>query len=106
MHHATPFLLSALDRVQEGFLEALDLDEEDAFTDHNLAPLRLRRDIAMLGFLRRFAHGKSPSAWRRLLDLARQPPCLVVGNRLAMAFKFSTRLMARSLELSSDQCTA
>ena len=83
MHHATPFLLSALDRVQEGFLEALDLDEEDAFTDHNLAPLRLRRDIAMLGFLRRFAHRRVPECLAALfrfgqaaaLPRRRQPPC-------------------------------
>ena len=40
-----------MDRLQRTFVHSLNLSIEDAFLHFNLAPLCLRRDIAMLGFL-------------------------------------------------------
>ena len=51
IYHATTTVLAPLDRLQTTFVHALNLTVEDAFLHHNLAPLCLRRDIAMLGFL-------------------------------------------------------
>ena len=66
IHHATPFHLSSLDRVQSSFLEAMQLTEAEAFVKHKLAPLSTRRDIALLGFLFRFAHGLAPRCFNEL----------------------------------------
>ena len=46
--------------VQERFLHALQLNDKDAFMKHNVAPLGVRRDIAMLGLLYRIATNKAP----------------------------------------------
>ena len=46
-------LLKKIDDIQFQFVSALGLSIEQAFLEHNLAPLRLRRDIAILGFLHR-----------------------------------------------------
>ena len=51
IYHAAPSKLARLDSVQTSFLQHLELDERHAFLDFNLAPLRLRRDIGMLGVL-------------------------------------------------------
>ena len=37
-----------VDRVQDSFLEEIGIDAVTAFSDFNLAPLPVRRDIAML----------------------------------------------------------
>ena len=46
--HAAPGVLRPLDAIQEHFLDQLDLDDETALTKYGLAPLSMRRDIAML----------------------------------------------------------
>ena len=48
---AVPSQRCRVDQVQEKFLRDLGISEEDAFLNHNLAPLGLRRGYAMLGFL-------------------------------------------------------
>jgi hypothetical protein len=50
-YHAGFTILAPLDRVQTTFLLNVNIDVTDALMNHNLAPLSLRRDIAMLGFL-------------------------------------------------------
>ncbi len=49
--HASTSHLERLDNMQANFLHELDITEPQAFLDHNFAPLTLRRDIGMLGFL-------------------------------------------------------
>jgi hypothetical protein len=78
IHHAVPFHLAALDRVQNSFLEALGLSAADALAKHKLAPLRTRRDISLLGFLHRFAHNKAPSCFS---DLFRFGEAAALGRR-------------------------
>ena len=59
VYHAAPTHLNKLDSVQERFLHALGFTEEEAFLEHNLAPLHLRRTLAMLGALHRCATGQA-----------------------------------------------
>jgi len=51
IYHATDTALAPLDRLQRAFCNNFNTNEESAFCKFNLAPLCLRRDIAMLGFL-------------------------------------------------------
>jgi hypothetical protein len=64
LYHTTTTLLQRLDKIQESFLRQLGLDEESALLDHNLAPLSMRRDIAMLAILHRAAIGEGPPQFR------------------------------------------
>ena len=56
-YHALGSILQPLDRLQKKILIELGLEEEEGFLLHNLAPLAMRRDIAMLGLLYRIVHG-------------------------------------------------
>ena len=49
--HCTKTQLDVLDGVQRRFLSFVRLSPSEAFLSHNLAPLSLRRSIAMLGFI-------------------------------------------------------
>jgi hypothetical protein len=51
IYHACDTVLARLDTLQHRFLRRLSLTESEAFVNHNLAPLGLRRDIGMLGLL-------------------------------------------------------
>ena len=47
-YHAGPSVLATLDGIQSTFLDHLSVDSGDALLKLNLAPLKTRRDIAML----------------------------------------------------------
>ena len=64
LYHATTSLLWKLDKLQVIFLRQLGVDTESALLDFNLAPLSMRRDIAMLGILHRAAIGDGPVQFR------------------------------------------
>ena len=49
--HAAPSKLDYLDSVHRSFLRHLGIDEKRAYMEFNLAPLKLRRDIGILGVL-------------------------------------------------------
>ena len=49
--HAFNSHLNKLDMLQCNFIRELGVSSETAFLQHNLAPLKLRRDIGMLGLL-------------------------------------------------------
>ena len=66
VYHATPTVLKKLDGVQRLFLRELELSEAEALSEYTLAPLRVRRDLAMLGLLHSCALGTAPP---QLLDL-------------------------------------
>ena len=59
-YHACATALQPLDRILPSFLSQIGLGELDAFIHFNMAPLRLRRDIAMLGMIHRSVLGKGP----------------------------------------------
>ena len=51
IYHATDTFLKPLDVLQNTFLAEIIMNEKDAILNYNLAPLRLRRDIAIFGHL-------------------------------------------------------
>ena len=65
IYHASTTLLEGVDRVQKGFLAEFGVDEVCAFEAFNLAPLCLRRDLAMLGLIHRSVLGQGPMQFKR-----------------------------------------
>ena len=63
------------------FLKEIGLSTEAALVDHRLAPLGMRRDIAMLGLLHKISLGVAP---KPLLDLFSTTP------RTLQSFGFAT----------------
>ena len=93
--HAAPSLLERLDSVQTSFLRQLDLDERQAFLDHNLAPFKLRRDIGMLGVFYKICHGAAHPDFMELFP--RLPVSVTHGH--------DTRAMRRRHDLQLvDRC--
>ena len=60
LYHAAPNVLKIIDEIQHNFLQQIELSQLDALLDFNLAPLELRRDIAMLGVLYKVCHWIAP----------------------------------------------
>ena len=74
IYHAAPAILRQLDELQATFLDTVGLSSTDALLKHNLAPLQMRRDIAMLGVLYKVAHQTAPAPIQTLFSL--QPATL------------------------------
>ena len=70
IYHASTSLLDTIDRVQTSFLHPMEVTTEEAFLKHNLAPLCLRRDIAMLGFIFKSMESNSHPSLRALFPRA------------------------------------
>ena len=66
IYHACTSLLQHVDRVRGGFLEEINIDAVTALSVFNLAPLSLRRDIAMLGLIHRTTLGQGPPHFQQL----------------------------------------
>ena len=60
LYHAAASTLSRIDRVQDRFLREIGLSTLQALKDYRLAPLRARRDMAMLGLLHRVNLNTAP----------------------------------------------
>ena len=69
-YHAAPSILNLLDDIQLQFLESISVSKEDALLTHNLAPLRVRRDIMMLGILHRIVLGIGPRPFHDLIKMS------------------------------------
>lgn len=65
IYHASSSLLSAIDKIQERVLEVAGVGEKDALLKMNLAPLNMRRDIAMLGVIHRSILGRGPEHFNK-----------------------------------------
>ena len=65
-------VLEPLDNMQESFIRQLGLTRCQTFLDHNLAPLCVPRDIAMLGLIFRSVSGQTHADLAALFDPA--PP--------------------------------
>ena len=70
VYHATNFALSALDRVQIRLLDELGISKELALSNFSLAPLRARRDIAMLGLIHRVILNEAPPVFQEYIYLS------------------------------------
>ena len=77
LYHASDTVLEPLDRIQKRFLRALGWTDLDALVVGNLAPLGLRRDIAMLGMIHRSVLGKGASHFSSLFCLSGEGGALV-----------------------------
>ena len=66
IYHAAPSVLKPLDDLQNSFLLHLNITETQALLDYGLAPLAMRRDIAMLGLLFKVASGTAPAPISKL----------------------------------------
>ena len=93
IYHATATVLRQLDRLQDKFLRDLGIAPEAALMDFSLAPLSMRRDIAMLGILHRAAIGEGPEQFREYFY--RKPHSLNLHD--ALEGKTATLLMRRSI---------
>jgi hypothetical protein len=51
IYHAASSVIERIDRIQDRFLRRINLSQLEALQKYNLAPLLVRRDIAMLGVL-------------------------------------------------------
>ena len=56
--HAADTYLCKLDAIQTGYLQNIQLPVQEAFLDHTFAPLRVRRDIGILGLLHKCVLGE------------------------------------------------
>ena len=59
IYHASKTQLRKVDAVQDTFLHGLDMSAEQAFLQHNLATLQLRRDIGIMGLFFKITHGQA-----------------------------------------------
>ena len=103
--HASASVLSSLDSVQRRLLRELELTEEEALLRFRLAPLHVRREIGMLGFLHRVNLGQTSDQIAELFPRVgeRQPS----GYQLRVRFhnkqifdhidNYSTNLIRRSI---------
>lgn len=64
IYHARRDLLNKLDNVQTRFLRDANIDGVTALMDFHLAPLAVRRDIAMLVLIHRSVLGIGPDHFR------------------------------------------
>ena len=70
IYNACDSRLAPLDKFQDKFLRELGISAEDALMHFNLAPLKSRRDMAMLGVLHRTALGKGPDHFRQFFKVS------------------------------------
>ena len=73
-YHATASVLDLFDNVQESFLGQLGLTRRQTFLEYNLAPLSVRRDIAMLGLIFRCVTGRAHPDLAALFEPAAPTP--------------------------------
>ena len=77
IYHACCSTLKPLDKIQTRFLREMGMTEVEALFAYNLAPLRSRRDIAMLGLIHRAVLGCGPGHFQQFFrrDLSEKKAC-------------------------------
>ena len=92
-YHAAPSVLECIDRVQRRFLRVLGMSEEHALLNFRLAPLVLRRDIGILGFLHRVNLGQVSEQIRQLFPPTgpRRSASSGIAGRVRGATAFHTK---------------
>ena len=96
IYHATDTTLKPLENVQKHFLEELGLPPTSAFLDYNLAPLRVRRDIGLLGLLHSCALGHAHQDFLQLCPLDSSEP---MRRTRLQSHRHSRQLVDRVLDL-------
>ena len=70
--HASDSALARIDQLQKSFVRELRVTEEFVFLTYNFAPLELRRDIGILGFLHKRVFGECHPGILNLLPFSTQ----------------------------------
>ena len=70
IYHASDALLQRIDSIQNRMLKSIGVEEKNAISEFHLAPLRTRRDMAMLGIIHRAMLGLGPDHFRRYFRFA------------------------------------
>ena len=65
IYHCAKHLLDQVDLVQKRLCKAVGITSEDVLIHFNLAPLKARRDMAMLGLIHRAVLGKGPDHFNK-----------------------------------------
>ena len=78
IYHSCSSSLDLLDAVQDKVLKVVGMTKIQALNDMNLAPLGVRRDIAMLGLIHRATLGRGPHQFREYF----QPGTLMREGRV------------------------
>ena len=64
VYHARDTWLQRIDSLQDRLFKQIGVNEKDAIEYFHLAPLRMRRDMAMLGIIHRALLGLGPDHFR------------------------------------------
>ena len=67
IYHACASALQTLDSVQDSFLSVTGMSDLEALLVANLAPVCVRRDIALLGVIHRTVLGRGPAHFRKFI---------------------------------------
>ena len=81
-YHAASTTLRPLDRVQERLCRELGISHETALLKYKLAPLKSRRDMALLGLLHRIVLNDAPPQLAELFPSATTWPPNIATTRL------------------------
>ena len=73
IYHAEKGFLNRLDDVQNKLFTFLKITPEEAILKYNMAPLPMRRDMAMLGLLFRIARKEAPTPFQKLFRKVGKP---------------------------------
>jgi len=79
LYHATRTVLNRLDDVQRHFLKDVGVDEVSALIEFHLAPLAVRRDVAMLGVIHRTVLGKGPPQFSDFSNAWDRGACMILA---------------------------
>ncbi len=102
--HAAPSTLECIDRVQRRFLRRIGLTDEQALLDFRLAPLKVRREIGILGFLHRVILGQISGQISELFPRAiPRSSSGWISGRIQGARRHDKQLLDRITAESSDQ---
>ena len=73
IYHAEKGFLNRIDDVQNKFFAFLQITQEESILNYNMAPLPMRRDMAMLGLLFRIARKEAPTPFQKLFRKVGKP---------------------------------
>ena len=105
VYHATDTVLKPLDKLQDSFLQKLEIASLEALVEFDLACLATRRDIAMLGLVHRAAFRKGPPQFWEFFTKA--PDTTRVRTRLCHRRRIEQLVETRSGEfLELVRCSA
>ena len=74
VYHASRSVIDGIDAVQRRFLREVQITMKDSFLKFRLAPLQLRRNIAMLGLLHKVILGEAHSCFSELFPRCPSEP--------------------------------